>query len=232
MLYVFFGSDEERVRETARRTGATLFPSSESLRITPDSYEPGILLERSEGASLFGSESYTILDMLSEEPVIFDELKASVPDLAASSHAFFIIERVLTAPDKKLFEKHATKFEEFSAEKKERFNVFGLTDALLARDKKLLWLGLIDARKEGVPIQEIVGAFCWQMKVVRLALRSKSAGEAGLKPFVFGKAQGAQKKYTREELEALARDLVVLYHDGHLGKVDMERGLERLVLSL
>jgi hypothetical protein len=68
--------------------------------------------------------------------------------------------------------------------------------------------------------------------MLRLAERTKSAEEAGQKPFVYSKAKRALSAFKEGELDSISRDLLSIYHDGHLGKRDIDLALERWVLTL
>ena len=62
--------------------------------------------------------------------------------------------------------------------------------------------------------------------------QTKSAEEAGQKPFVYQKAKRALSKFKSGELEKLSRELLVLYHEGHMGKGDINLTLEKWVLNV
>ena len=111
-------------------------------------------------------------------------------------------------------------------------NPFALTDALVARDKKALWLQLRTLLDNGLRGEEIVGTLWWQLKTMRMAGLTKSAEEAGMKDFSYNKAKQALRKYSKEEVERLSQELLVLYHDAHAGKGDMELSLEKWVLGV
>jgi DNA polymerase III delta subunit len=170
--------------------------------------------------------------MLSEHTDAFAALKEDMPLLAASAHTFIVIESALLAADKKQFQKHAEVCEECVLEKAEAFNTFALADALLDRDKKKLWLLLLAARRAGVPEENTIGTLMWQMKALRLAVRTKSAEEAGLKAFPYTKAKRALTHWKGDDIDRASRELLVLYHDGHLGKRDIALALEEWILSI
>lgn len=233
MLYVYFGNDVTRVRQRAFDFLHTLMDAEVTVtHITADRYEEGILSELAGGVSLFTPSETIILDMLSEDAEAFQGAKNSVELLSKSSNHFLMIEGSLLAADKKKLQTNATSIEEISAEKKERFNAFLLTEALLRRDKKSLWLLLMEAWKEGLSNEEIVGVLFWQIKILRLVEKTKSAEEAGQKPFVFSKAQRALSNFKKGELDHFSQSLLTMYHDGHAGKQDMSLSLERWVLTL
>jgi DNA polymerase III delta subunit len=233
MLYVFFGKDSVGVREKAlafiqTRVSAT----NEVVKITEDGYAPGILTELAESVSLFGGDQVILIDTPSKDTGFYEGVKKNLEALAESQNLFVVIEQGLLAPEKKIFSKHAEGIEEVVSETVEKFNVFALTDAFTRRDKKALWMLLMDAWKEGVSNEEIVGILFWQIKVLRLVEHTHTPEEAGQKPFVYNKAKQALRSFKKGELDALSRSLVLLYHEGHGGKADMSVALERWVLTL
>ena len=123
-------------------------------------------------------------------------------------------------------------FENKEGKKKPEFNIFSLTDAFGRRDKKNLWVLYQKAVASGAVPEEIHGILFWQLKSMLLAVTAKTAGEAGVAPFVFTKAKSFLKNYTPEELKTLSSKLVHMYHDAHRGIHDFEIALERLILTL
>jgi DNA polymerase III delta subunit len=232
MLYVYFGTDTVMVREHARTRLRSFSDAGSADTVTAAEYRPGLFVELAGGTSLFGTPAASVLDTLSEDPEAFEALIEALPLLAESPRAFVVIESALFAPLKKQFQKHAVLCEEYAAEKKERFNTFALTDALLARDKKALWLLFMDAVRAGISYEEIIGLLMWQLKTLRLAARTTHAEEAGLKPFVYSKAKRALQTFTTSEIDTHARTLLALYHEGHEGKRDIGRALEQWMLAL
>lgn len=233
MLSVFFGNDVTRVRQKAFDFLHTLTTSDTSVtHITADRYEAGVIADSAEGTSLFGDVNVFVIDTPSEEPEVLDSVMEQLSLMHDSPNHFILIEGALTALYKKKIEANAVRVEEITAEKKERFNAFRMTDALLRRDKKSLWLLLTEAWKEGLLNEEIIGVLFWQVKILRLVERTKSAEEAGQKPFVYQKAKRALTNFKKGELDDFSRSLLSIYHDGHLGKRDLNQALEKWVLSV
>lgn len=232
MLYVYFGTDTQKTRENAHMRIRTLADGQETSSIRATDYRPGIFAEHAGSVSLFGGASVTFIDTLSESEEAFEALMNDVPLLQESPRIFVVAENALNAGEKKLFQKHAAECEEYVAEKKEKFNTFALTDAFLAKDKKSLWLLLNDALRAGISHEAIIGLLFWQVNTARLVARTRSAEEAGLKPFVYSKTKRALAKFTQDELDGYSRALLSLYHEGHLGKRDIGLALEAWVLAL
>ncbi len=233
MLYVYFGNDVVQVREKAFAFVRTLTVDDTLVtHITPERYEEGMIIDLAQGSSLFSSTQVCVVDTLSDDSEILESALKHLEEMQMSTNHFVVIETSLNASNKKKIEVHAEKIEELTAEKIEKFNAFSLTDAFLRRDKKSLWILLIEAWKNGLKNEEIIGVLMWQVKVLRLAERTKSAEEAGQKEYVYNKAKRALSLFKKGELDAISRRLLTIYHDGHLGRHDTSLALERWALTL
>ncbi len=233
MLYAFYGTDVVGVRKEAHEFLEKYEEKGITIeRITAENYVPGSIEDAAGSSSLFWEEQVVVIDTPSGDKEMFEKVFSILPELKESRNIFVIIEEKLLAPEKKKLQKYAEKSEEQTAAKEERFNVFALTDALLRRDKKSLWILLTEAWRNGLSNEEIIGTLYWQVKILRLAEKTSSAEEAGQKPFVYQKAKRALSKFKEGELTQISRDLLAIYHDGHLGKREADVALEKWVLSL
>ncbi|MEK7639152.1 MAG: hypothetical protein AAB388_03265 [Patescibacteria group bacterium] len=232
MLAIFFGTDR-----TALHDAGTLFLSTKGApplvpTIDAASYAPGVLTNAAGATSLFGATEYFILDTPSADEAFEAEVLDVLPLLEESTNVFVVFEGALLAPLKKKYQKYTAVVEEYTATKADRFNLFALTDALARKDKKKLWVLLVEARQAGISDEEIVGLLWWQLKTMHLAALSKSAVEAGLKDFPYQKAKQALAHFSSEELDALSHTLLSLYHEGHAGVRELDLALESWLLSV
>lgn len=233
MFELFFGSDVSGARIQALKAVHELCgDGGEARTITPQDFSEALLRDALGATSLFRTQEVIVIDTLSEDADAYTVLLDLLPALEESGNTFCVIETKLNAKDRATFEKHAKKVTECVAKETKEFNPFALSDALRERDKKTLWILLQEAWAGGRPNEEIIGTLFWQLKMLRLAERTKSAEEAGQKPFVYDKAKRALKKFKEGELEKISQDLLMLYHEGHTGKVDIALSLERWVLKL
>ncbi len=233
MILLFFGNDAVAVRKKANERVRKLEAGEVTMeRMVPETYESGRLRDLALSSSLFEGKQGALLDMLSDDVVAFESLLEEAELLAESENVFVVIEGVLNAAQKKKLLAHASEHLELTGVAKERFNSFALADALSLRDKKTLWLLLMRAWQEGLSPEEIIGTLFWQVKMLRLAERTKSAAEAGQKPYVYDKAKRALSNFKKGELDQISRELLMIYHDGHQGKRDIDLGLEKWVLCL
>jgi hypothetical protein len=233
MLYVFHGTDTIRVRTEGFKKAEEYAQESGVVEtITSETCTKEILQNALGAASLFYQREVFVLETLSHTDEMFEVFLDMLPQLNDSPNVFVVIEEKLTAGVERTIKAHAAGVTSYARDARKEFNVFALTDALLLRDKKTLWLLLMEAWKEGKKSEEIIGTLMWQLKTIRLARLIGSAEETGLKPFVYDKARRSERKFSKEEIEAKAHSLVMLYHDGHSGKRNIDWALEKWVLTL
>ncbi|MFA6404613.1 MAG: hypothetical protein WCW03_01275 [Candidatus Paceibacterota bacterium] len=241
MLYVFFGSNIGVNAKKAHSLLASLRdkrPDAAFISIDADSWSVQLIEENLGGQGLFSSKYIIFLDRITENAEAKEKILDFIPAMNESANIFIVLEGKLNAELKKSFEKHAEKIVESSDDgdgasmKGEELNIFTLADAFGARDPIRSWSIYRNAIDIGIPVESIVGTLFWQIKSMIIASKTKNAGEAGLNPFVFGKSKRYATNFSDRELQKLSRDLVVLYHEGHSGTVDIEIDLEKMLLSL
>lgn len=233
MLHVYFGSDSNRVRADAfAQLAAAEEAGARITRIDSDTYEVGMLENALGAASLFGEAECYLVDSPQEVPELAAEVAACTPGMGESANTFILIEGALTAAQRKTYEAHATRVEERKAAAADRFNPFGMADALARRDKRSLWTQLQEARRAGLAPEEIIGTLWWQLKTLQLAAITNSAAEAGIKEYPYKKAKSALKSWDDTKLSDCAITLVALYHAGHAGERSIDLALEQWVLTL
>jgi DNA polymerase III delta subunit len=170
------------------------------------------LLSLAASQNMFGGkETYVLVGAINSDRQ--EEFLGIAKELAESPNTFiFEEEKLLKGPTTALEKAGA----EISIEKRPAaaaargFDPFGLTFAFAARDRKKLWLGLMQAFKAGEKAEAVAGLLNWK---VRQELE---------------RATGAK----REQLINLSRQLVYMYHDSHRGAGDLELLLERFALRL
>lgn len=135
-------------------------------------------------------------------------------------------------------EKLALGFYEENAEKKEQINIFSLTDAFAAKNKKSAWLIFQKMLLNGTSEEEIFWKIFWQVKNIS-ALKPHeneppdlAAKKFSLHPFVVKKTLSASKLFTKEELENLSKKLVKIFENERFNKIELNLGIEELILNL
>lgn len=230
MLFVFFGTDRTAIRDAAQK-------EIEKVGVTPtaideSNYAEGSVLGAVGANSLFGGAECFLLDTPSSDASFEAEVNGALADMAESSNVFIVLEGPLLADAKKKYGKHATKVEEYNAEKAERFNTFTIAEALAKKDKRQVWVLLQQARMLGIRDEETIGILWWQLKALRLAKLTSTPDEANMKEYPFKKAKQALRNFKDGEVESLSRSLLELYHLAHQGKRDMDVALEEWVLKV
>lgn len=238
MLYFFYGSDRDKAREKAQALVSTLQkkkPEAELFRIDAETATPARLDELIGGQGLFHKTYLVSMSGLFEKPESRDAFLARLGAIAESPNIFVSLE---AAVDKKTLllitegAENVQVFEKTGTKERPEFNIFSLTDALGRRDRKNLWVLFQRAVSSGAVPEEIHGILFWQVKSIMLAHLCASAEEAGVKPFVWGKAKSFARHWSEEELRKLSARMVALYHGAHRGITDFELGLEKLVLTI
>ncbi len=112
------------------------------------------------------------------------------------------------------------------------FNIFALTDAIGARNKREAWMLYQKALADGMVSEEIFFKVFWQVKNMLLASRTRSAEETDMKAYPYSKAKGYLRNFKPGELEKLSEELIRGYHDVRRGKEESETFVEKTLLSL
>lgn len=238
MLYIFYGTDNKKVIDKARTLVDSLRakkPDASFIEINSENWNPSIIEEHVGGQGLFSNKYIVYINRVGNEEEKVDKMIEMMGVMKESSNIFIISEGKVNAGLKKAFEKYGEKvvvLDEAEKVAKKEFNIFSLADAIGNRDKFRAWSIYREAVSNGLESESILGTIFWQLKSMVVARDAKTAGEAGLNPFVFSKAKKGCTLYKEGELNKLLEQTIVLYHDGHRGLVDLELGIERLMLGL
>lgn len=233
MVDLYFGSDTLKVRQSAHEQVETYQTAGFRLEKIESVLSAGLIASMAGSVSLFGEKTVFLVDTPSEDEESKEIFWSAVGDLSSSENAIVVIENTLLAPEKKKAEKFEAKLFEFiKQDKEQKFDPFAINNALIAKDKRLLWVLLQEARLQGIPSEETIGIIWWQLKSLRLAAITQSAEEAGMKSYPYDKAKRALRNFKTGEVEKLSRDLLRVYHEGHGGVKDIEIGLEEWVLGV
>lgn len=209
MIYLFSGTDTKKKNQALEGLLKKIKPAFSKDQLFSNVQNEDMLNEMISANSLFGDGEVYILDsVLNEENnFIFKNIKR----IQSSSNVFIFNEEYLTKSTLSKVEKFAERVFCFDEIKKtlERFNIFSLTNALGARDKKTLWVLLQIALREESP-EAIVGVLFWKIKDMLL----KGSG-----------------KFTTEEVKTLSLKLATLLVDARRKNLDSEIELEKFILK-
>ena len=239
MIYFLHGDDRSRVRAKLREiilSQQKKNPEASYFELDEDSWNEEKLKEFIQTQGLFQSKYIIVLNLLLEDEERSEIIISYLDQLRDSTNIFIFSEGKVSKDVSSKIEKYSEKTQVFSNLKKElkkkEVNVFALTDAFGLRDKKKLWILYQSALLQGVNMEEVHRLLLWQVKSLLSAKQSKSANEAGLKPFVFKKSEGFSKNFDLRELNNLSFNLVAMYHDARRGMIDFDVALEKFILDL
>ena len=178
--------------------------------------------------SLFGQKYiYQFFNIISDGAM--EDLVANGPAMVDSPNIFIIHETEITEPRRKKLEALGFNVgKSVNINKKTSNEIFALSDAIYARDKKNAWVSF-QTLSQTSAVEEIHGTLLWAVKMMRVY---PYANDLGIKPFVASNANRASKKYTPNEIDNMHRQLVHIYHDAHNGKLDFNIALENWLIGL
>jgi DNA polymerase III delta subunit len=211
MLYVFHGSDIAKSVEKAHALIASLRAKrldASFIEISADKWSQSAVEENLGGQGLFSGKYIIFLNRVTENVDAKESLPSIIQVMNESANIFIVLEGKLNAELKRAVEKDAEKTvesEHKEAMAKKEFNVFALADAFGRHDAVNAWKIYREAIDNGVEPENIAGILFWKAK-------SMSTGPSS-------------------ESDRRLEKLVTLYHDGHRGILDLERGIEKLLLS-
>ncbi|MDE1874643.1 MAG: hypothetical protein KGI79_02550 [Patescibacteria group bacterium] len=239
MLYVIHGTDIDTAREKSHALFDALRekkPDAAAGIMRAEEVVPDRLEELTQTQGLFENKQIIFMDRVLETPEIRDIVLDKIDAIKESPNIFIFFEGKLTKDVLKKLEKRAEKITEYelaeAAGEKRDGSFFALADALAARDKKRLWILMREAFDKDAAPEEIHGILFWQAKSLALAGRTANAAEAGLNPFVYGKAKRALGNWKDGDIDALLSQLVHMYHRAHRGQAEFEIELEKLALDI
>jgi hypothetical protein len=132
----------------------------------PIDISPMELLALATTPALFGTQSYTFAKVFSGESA--EEFLELVPELKKSPHTFVFEEEKLFKKETDALTKAGVKIETVKEKKPEwRFDQYGVASALGARDKKKLWLGLMQAFRAGEKAEAVAGLLAWKARAMK-----------------------------------------------------------------
>jgi DNA polymerase III delta subunit len=229
MLVVFSGTNHEKLSE-ARASLIKKYSDCDVIDLDDLNFSLEEFASLVSANNLFSKRALIFLNRLLETDAS-DAIISRANSLEESENIFVVVEYALSKSAEKNLVAFAKTHETFDEVKKEtRFNIFQITDAFGARDKKNSWVLLQKALREGISSEEILNILIWQVKNLLIASSAKDIKETGLAPFVFNKSKSYAKNFKNDELRNISRDLTKLFHESHLG-LDLEPNLELLLLK-
>lgn len=230
MIYVFLGSDTDK-KISSREEVLKNFPDREVFFVNEGNFSPEQFQNFLAGDDLFAKKYFVILDSLISSDVS-DLILDKAVEMKNSENIFVIIETEILKTPMEILKKVVREWKIFDLPKisPAKFNIFSITDAFGARDKKNTWVLMQKALQEGIASEEILNILIWQAKNLLFVSRGEDMKSTGLSPFVYNKSKSYAKNYKPTELEDISRELVKMFHESHLG-LELEPNLEKFLLK-
>ncbi len=237
MIYFLHGTDTHTSRSRMHDILQNLYakrPQSEVFKLTTENWSESQFDELVASFGLFEKKYIVVLDFLLSNKDIREYIAPRLSSMQEAEHWFVILDGKLDATLIKKIEQVSYKTQIFEKKeiKKDSPIIFSITDKLYTRDKKRLWVCLVDLMNQGIPVEEIHGVIFWAVKNMILASRTESQKESGLAPFPYSKALSGSRNFKLAELQKMSVDLVDMVHRVRTGEGDMEVMLEKWALTL
>ncbi len=237
MIYFLHGTDTKNSRKRVHEILSQLSvkrPNSEIFKLTTENWGAEQFDELLGSQGLFEKKYIVVLDFLFSLEEAKELILSKLKEMQTAEHWFLILEGKVDSSAVKKIEKFCYKTEKFEKveTKKESPIIFRITDKLLARDKKQLWVCFIDLIKQGISAEEIHGLLFWAVKNMILASRTKNQKDSGLAPYLYSKSLSGSKNYSLKELQKMSNDLVGVVHLVRSGGGEMNIMLEKWILGI
>ena len=237
MYYFLYGTDAHKSRQKLHdllKLAEKKRPGAEIFKITTENWSEGQFDELLVSQGLFEQKYTVVFDNLFENKEVKEYVLDRLEEVKNSEQIFLMLEGKVDAVSLKKIEKYSEKTQEFDKKEKVKdvLNIFSITDGLLDKDKKRLWISYIDLLEKGGVPEEIHGILFWQVKNMILSSRASSSNETGLSPFVYKNALRGARNYKTEDLQKMSGELVDMTHKVRSGEGELAVMLEKWVLSL
>ncbi len=215
MLYIFAGSDTQKVREKALAWVAASrkkAPDALYVHIEAGALDSAQLEEVIQTQGLFFQKMLVLIDEPTDSDESRDLIATRIDAIAASNNVIAFIMPTLLVKDKNIT-KLATKVFEFDAVKKEEARGFNaaLVNALGTKNREVLWQEIVFALRRGEAPEAVHGLLAWKARDM---------------------LQKGSHKWSRQELRTLSRTLLSLVPNARRGEGDVETSLELFALTL
>ena len=207
MIYILAGGDTKNKGIYIKELTA----NSESFFVRDENMDRALIMSYCYNVNLFNLSSSIIMDNV----LGTDEINLKKEDLEflKKSETIFIFKEdklLKTLQDKYKKYGEIKIFEDKKIFTKEKFNVFGITDAYARKDKIGTWSLYNKALEEGIEPENIAGVLFWKVKSMILANTNE---------------------ISKKELKKQLSEIVTLYHKAHKGELDFSLGLEQWILA-
>lgn len=241
MIYLFYGSNKEDMREEAHVFLDGLLgknPEANVERVYPEEFSDDKLDEFILSRGLFGEPYIIIMEGILGNDTAATLVLRKMGEVSSSQNTFIFLEDELPVEVAEVAKENAEEIFYFKnkTEGKDvpKFNIWSLTDAFGRRDRKSAWILYQKAVLAGVTPEELHSMLFWQTKNILLAKKWGDGGapSVGMKPFVFSKAKSFARNWSDRQITELSSKFIDVYHKSRKGLGSFEEALEKLILEI
>ena len=138
-----------------------------------------------------------------------------------------------------LFEEYKDVFKEDAEapkEKKERvfeYSPFALQDAIGERNVKKIWIEYQKLRLQGIAPEDIIHKIVSKVRDMSAISQGASVEDLEIKKdYPYNKSKRDLKNWKKEELKVFYEKLIDIYHSSRILSIDLDTGIEKIILSL
>ncbi|MFA5987092.1 MAG: hypothetical protein WC797_00350 [Candidatus Paceibacterota bacterium] len=244
MIYLLYGKDGEsslkRYLALIEATKKSL-PGAVAVNFNSGNFDADEFLQIAHGKGMFCQANIISCNGLLEKKDHARFLSSKIMDLANSPNVFIFREGDLDDAAMVNFKNAGAKVEKFNesfvARKGgELFNMFSISDAFGARDRKKLWVAYQKMLAAGIEGEEALWKIIWQIKMILFVtnadLSSAATKKLKFSPFVLDKSRSFSKNFKADELKGMYWKLLNIFHLARRGEIDMEVATERFVMEV
>lgn len=229
MIYFIASDDFSFIKKTTNGIVA-LYKSKNKIteNFNQANFEEKNFTSKLGGTSLFDERYIIISEDLVEDN--FEFFKKNIENINNSENVFVFVESSINAETKKTFISNKDNFFESKTKAVQKHNPFLITDALLKKEKKLLWKLYREEIDRGESGEAILGRFAWAIKTLSFVVNhpTEKAETFEISPFVYQKTKALSKSWNKAEVDELYFKMLFDFSKDE----DMEIHLEKLILSM
>ncbi|MCA9353589.1 hypothetical protein KC842_01830 [Candidatus Nomurabacteria bacterium] len=186
-----------------------------------------ILISHIKGEALFEIKKVLILEGFLDK----DHILKFLEENKNSDKTIFFVEEKIDKDAEKVITKIGGEVLDFSKKKEEWKKDYSLTNALISRDRKNLWLLFLKTLKGGESAEAIHGLLWWQMKNISMVYFEKKQNEFNLKPFQYSILKKSTSLFEKDELKKIIKDWVSLPDYSRSRNIPLSETMERFILE-
>lgn len=234
MLLFYFGNDFDKKHTKVKNILSDVKskkPNSNFIHYDSFDIKKDNLLELIKSQGLFETKNIVLLSNIFIDLDLKKWILENLEEFEKSESAFIFSEEKITPTEAKKIKDIAYKFEEFKFSESRPENLFKISDYLLSKNKKKLWIFFNESIKKGNDAESLYNVIFWSMKTLSLAEKF-SEKESGLKSFPYSKAKNNLKNWKTHEPSEKLFQLLKLHSESRRGILNLKNSLEKFLLEL